>query len=579
LVPVARRVGPWALAVPADLERECGATLAAIERVLEQTAAPQGGWWGGQEAGFAPSFLPSNHALLAVSFALLVLGTVHILYREVKAQRPWPYAVGALVLAWGGALALRLSISPQTFLHEYYHIAETVPGYLTGEIPAAYGKTAPTMFRLLGAALGRPEDVEIIFLTTAIVSSLAIPAVALLDLAVMRSWPRALCAAVLLAVLPQHLRYSAAEDLFVHAVSFGLWSLALFALYLRTRRLEDALVGALALSLAMQARPEMLFFPAVLVAMVLLVEPRSWRLLVAWRTLVAVAVLGVLLVPRLFEFQQALRDGPGPVATLPTVDRYLHNLVLLQSEVTPPVYWALSAVGLLWGLRHRPGYHLWAILVFVGYTLFSLSIFSNPPYNLRSQILPTSFLILVAAGAAPVWMSVWGHRQRLGLALGAAALATLAAGVLVTSRGFVTELRDQQLEWMFLERTVPLLPDEATLLSAVDTGGHNLDAFPEFLLRGAQKTYRMVDVRRAAKGDVAWPAPSEDLLFYQGMFCYFAFDDEPSPEPMTLPCRAVHERYVAQPLLVQELHTQGYSALRYAGGPYRIGFFRLIAAR
>lgn len=66
------------------------------------------------------------------------------------------------------------------------------------------------------------------------------------------------------------------------------------------------------------------------------------------------------------------------------------------------------------------------------------------------------------------------------------------------------------------------------------------------------------------------------------MSCYFAFDDEPSPDPMTAPCRAVHERYVAEPLHVEDLHTQGYSVLRYAGDgqrPFRIGFFRLTALR
>jgi hypothetical protein len=151
--------------------------------------------------------------------------------------------------------------------------------------------------------------------------------------------------------------------------------------------------------------------------------------------------------------------------------------------------------------------------------------------------------------------------------------------VVARSYAFVNELGDQQLEWLFLERTVPRLPEQATLLSAVDMGGRNLDAFPEFLLRRAGKTYDMVDVRRAGGGSVAWPAPSENLLFYQGMFCYFAFNDEAAPEPMTAPCLAVHERYVSEPLFVAELDAQGYSSLRYAPRPYRIGFFRLAKLR
>jgi hypothetical protein len=119
---------------------------------------------------------------------------------------------------------------------------------------------------------------------------------------------------------------------------------------------------------------------------------------------------------------------------------------------------------------------------------------------------------------------------------------------------------------------------QGTLLTAVETGGYNLDAFPEFLLRRSGRRYALVDVRRAAEGAVTWPTPTGELLFYQGMFCYFATADEPAPETMTPACRAVHERYTAMPLRVEDLHTEGYSTLNYAQGGrgvYRIGFYRL----
>jgi hypothetical protein len=129
---------------------------------------------------------------------------------------------------------------------------------------------------------------------------------------------------------------------------------------------------------------------------------------------------------------------------------------------------------------------------------------------------------------------------------------------------------------------VPELPAQGTLITAVETGGYNLDAFPEFLLRQSGRRYALVDVRRAAEGAVPWPKPTGDLLFYQGMFCYFAVGDGPAPETMTAACRAVHERYAAEPVRVEDLHTEGYSALRYAQGGrgvYRIGFYRLTPLR
>jgi hypothetical protein len=210
--------------------------------------------------------------------------------------------------------------------------------------------------------------------------------------------------------------------------------------------------------------------------------------------------------------------------------------------------------------------------------LFAHSIFDNPPWRLRSQTLPNSYLVLLAAGAASVWMAAWRRHRRLGAVLGMTLLVVSAIGIVARWQGFVGELKDQQLEWAFLERHVPELPAQGTLLTAVETGGYNLDAFPEFLLRRGGRRYALVDVRRAADGAVTWPAPTGELLFYQGMFCYFATGDEPAPETMTSACRAVHERYAAIPLRVEDLHTEGYSTLKYAQGGrgvYRIGFYRL----
>jgi 4-amino-4-deoxy-L-arabinose transferase-like glycosyltransferase len=346
-------------------------------------------------------------------------------------------------------------------------------------------------------------------------------------------------------VLPQHLRFSAAEDLFVQAITFGLWSLALFAWYRRTGRLEDALLGALAASLATQSRPEMIFFPAVVGALLLCVEPQGWRVLFRWPTLLAGAVLVVLLVPHAFDVIRATRDARSPAPHLPPVEQYFPSLLLFDPQITPMIYPVMLAAGAVWAAMRRPGWLIWLVAVYVGFTLFTISIFNNPAYRLRAQNLPTSYIVLLAAGAVPVWMVAWRRHRRLG-----AVLVLSAIGVVAGWRGFVGELKDQQLEWAFLERHISELPVKGTLITAVETGGQNLDAFPEFLLTRSGRRYAMLDVRRATEGAVAWPAPEGELLFYQGMFCYFAFGDELAPEPMTAACRAVYERYTAEPLVV-----------------------------
>ena len=571
LIPVGRTAGDWAVAVPASLARDCPETVAAIERILRETAAPIRGWHSG-----GALLLPSNYAVLAATFVLLLLGTVHVLTREAAAGKAPAGRIATLMLLWAVALGLRLWLSPRTFLHEYYHIAETVPAYLSGEMAPGYGKAGPALFRLVGRMLGRGDDLRIIFLTDAVIASLAVPAAALLVLAVLGSWAQALCAGLMLTVLPQHLRFSASEDLFVHAITFGMWSLALFASYRRTRRLEDAVLGALAASLATQSRPEMIFFPLVVVAFLFCIGPRSWRAAFGWRTAVAGAVLALLLVPHALDVMRSVREAGSRGPRVRSM-RYFANLVLFDPGITPVIYPVMISVGAAWAAIRRPGWLLWIVAVYVGFTLFSLSIFSNPPYNLRTQTLPTSYLVLLAASAVPVWMAAWRHHRRTGAALGIVLLVASAGGVVAGWRGFVGELKDQQLEWAFLERHVPELPPRGTLITAVEAGGHNLDVFPEFLLTRSGRRYALVDVGQAAEGTVPWPEPTGELVFYQGMFCYFAFEG-PAPDPMTEVCRAVHERYAAEPLVVEDLHTEGYSLLRYAQGGrgvYRIGFYRL----
>lgn len=569
-----RTAGDWWLAVPAALARDCPATVGAIERMLGGTAAPAGGW----QVGGVPLSAAAHYVVLAGTFLLVLLGSAYVLSREAAAHAAPARAVAALLLVCAVALGLRLTLSPRTFLHEYYHITETVGAYFSGELAPGYGKTGPALFRLVGRMLADREDVRIIFLTNAVISSLAVPAAAMLVLAVLRSWPQAVCAALLLAVSPQHLRFSAAEDLFVQAITFGLWSLALFATYQRTRRYEDALLGALAASLATQSRPEMIFFPLVVVAFLLCSEPRAWRRLFTGPTLVAAAVFAVLLVPHALDVMSTMREGRSPSPQAPSLQRYVDTLVLFDPQITPIVYPVMIVAGVVWSAMHRPGWLLWIVAVYVGFTVFALSIFDNPQYHLRAQNLPTTYLVLLGAGAVPLWMAAWRRRRQLGAAVGLALLVLSAVGVVGRWRGFIGELKDQQLEWAFLERHVSQLPVQGTMITAVEAGGHNLDVFPEFLLTRSGRRYALVDVRNAAKGTVAWPAPTGALVFYQGMFCYFAFDDEPSPDPMTPVCRAVHERYLAEPLVVEDLHTEGYSSLRYAQGGrgvYRIGFYRL----
>ncbi|HVM95237.1 MAG TPA: hypothetical protein VMT89_02555 [Candidatus Acidoferrales bacterium] len=572
--PSGRRVGNWLIDVSPQAEHDCKETLAALENILSTLVTPQNWFY---QKRFA--LLQGQFAVLAASFVLLVLVTLRILYREAGAHRAPPAAMATLAVVWLTALLLRLYLSPYTFLHEYFHIAETVPAYLTEMRSFGYGNTGPALVRLVGALWGQTNDVRSIFVTTAVVSSLAIPALALFTLALSGSWPRAILAAALLCVFPLHLRFSAAEDLFVYATTFALWSLGLFALYLRTRRFGDALATALALTLAMQSRPEMLTFPLVVIALALMTRRRDWRALFAIPTLVALAVMIVLVTPRVVELWRTIQASSVAVVKLPELGTYLRCLALFDRGVTPIWYCFLLVAGVLAGLNRRTiGLSSWVVVVFLTYTILSLSFFTTPVYNLRSQMLPTVLTILAASSVADVWMRSWRSLQRPAGVVGGFVLIGLGAAAVVGARPFVEKLYDQQLEWNFLRDTVPKLPQEGTLLSSIELGA-TLEMFPRFLLQQSHKDYALVDLTRVVGGLEPWPEPSETLLFYQGMFCHFAFkSEEQTPDPLSTLCSAVRLHYELEPLVVEDLTGESYAPLRYAGdgrGPFRVGFFRL----
>jgi len=564
--PVA--AGDWQLAVPDPTERDCGRTVDAIERILGTPASPRQEPW---KAGRWTS-VRENYTLLALQIAILVVASAILLARRLRGA---PAAVtSALCAITGIGLLLRLLLSPRTFLHEYYHVGETLWSHLRGVAGPIYGDTGPAVYQLVAAASGSRGDAGAIFASNLVIASLAIPAIAFASYAVVRRWSHALLAAALLCMFPQHIRFSASEVLFVPAITFGFWAIALAMLYVDSRKLAHASCAALAFSIAIQTRPEMTFLPLAALALIALTRPRSLPVLWSRNSLLAGCLLGLLLVPRFVELWQVLHSQQIPQHVPPTLHRLQHSAVFLDAAITPPVYWLMTAVGAGWTLLRYPGLVVWAAAVATASIAFSLASGDNLPYNTRSQLLPNTLAILVAGGCGPLWLALFRERFGLAVKTGAALLSALAAVVVWRAVPFVTSVGDQQLEWSFLERSVAELPESGTLLTNVAVG-RNLDAFPDFLLRREGKSYQLVDLAAAARGDVAWPRPGPDVLFYQGMFCHADFHDAAPPDPMTEPCNEVRRRYRTRPLIETKLDAYGFSALRYAEPPFDIGFFVL----
>ena len=78
-----------------------------------------------------------------------------------------------------------------------------------------------------------------------------------------------------------------------------------------------------------------------------------------------------------------MREARSPSPHLPSMQRYFETLVLFDPRITPVLYPLMIVAGAAWSAMHRPGWLLWIVAVYVGFTVFPLSIFDNPPCHLR----------------------------------------------------------------------------------------------------------------------------------------------------------------------------------------------------
>lgn len=78
-----------------------------------------------------------------------------------------------------------------------------------------------------------------------------------------------------------------------------------------------------------------------------------------------------------------------------------------------------------------------------------------------------------------------------------------------------------------------------------------------------------------------WPEPGADLLYYQGMHCWFADPHtEAIPGQMRPACAAVTERYVLEPLAETVLEPPGDAPLSHAlPGRFPVGLYRAVGLR
>lgn len=586
-------------------------TMSAVAGLATFLAVPAQGL--AQVSRFEADAAEGVRAMLGVLAVVLVAALVGT-WRAVGPRDPSGrrFALGvALATAVGGAL--RWLLSPHAFLHEYYHHVQFIHAQFEGRgFQTIYGETAPALYRIAASLVG--PDEAVVFGVNALLSTATIAATAWAALALTRHRGAALLAAWFLALLPAHLRHAAAEDPVVPAACLAMLSLAFVLHALDTRRTWDLIGAAAALVLAAHARPETLAWIAAMPVLVVLARGRpGLEALANPRILAAAVAAGLLIAPRIAVLAAGWDDvlpmtrGRAPIpGEVPMWWRALTRAdvhLALRPEATPVFVPLFALAGAAWMAVTRPGVLVALALPAVGLVAIAPHGHDNPQALARSQVMIQPVWAIVAGAALPALVAaanrVWRElvsRIRPNAAPGAARgfavvlgllLAAAAPVGLVHRAASVAAVPESHQEWRFLRDAIPTLPPGARVIAPASPTPRDLASFPAWLLRRlGRDDVSVVDLRRALdaaeRGGRGLPPAAPDLLFFQGMYCHFAFENEPAPEPMHARCRAVRERYRLAPMIEADLTGPPSSLLRYAGGPdgpWRVGFYRVTGER
>lgn len=506
------------------------------------------------------------HTVL-VGMVLVLFGlTAWILAGLIREWRdPWvPWALLGIVAI--GAV-LRTMVSPWTFLHEYFHYPVRFGALFSGE-NQPYGDVGFALYSMADRIFGGEEAA--VFGVNAALASLTVGAVILFDFALFRRWPRALFAGWILCLLPQHVRYSGSEVLLIPLALFSLWGLAVLVLYFERPRTSTLLVGVLALFLATQCRPEGFAVPLLALLLAITTRPRSdLRTLVHWRTMLGAAILVALVAVQWFVFRPDIPFSPR------ATHEGLRHVVWFDSEATPPGLWVLWTLGLAWGLRERFGATLWVCSSAFLLTLGSLYLYTNPLYDLRSQVPSAPLHAILAAGAISLvrdWRPGMDWLRRLALA-GVVAVPALA---LPLRHDFVEERLASQQEWDFLREAVPDLPGGPGCVLVSYWHGVT---FPADLLLRHGKVLNPVNLDRWIHAGSPLRPECPTPLYYEGMGCSWdpAFEaGEGTLHPL---CAAMRRDHELHPIVTRTLQGRMDPWLHRYGtddAPFEVGFYRIV---
>ncbi len=494
---------------------------------------------------------------LWIALACLLLELARRRCRALS-RRAW---LGVLSVTLLGA-AVRLWLAPRGLQHELFHARESL-AFLHGSSGVANGESVPALVNAINAlTLG---DETTLYGVTLVAAVISIPALVWFAAQLTGQFRVGLLAGVLLAVLPNHVHFSASEEFAITGLALALLSWAAWMDWLTACGPVALGIATVAAVLAMQCRPELTLLPLMHLTLFLAVVPRrDWPAVLRRRSLwlaIGVAVLASWHVPMDVHTRGAF---PGLSST--AMRQIWLRLVWLDQDLATWPMWAWLLAGLAFAFTRATARALWLAGWSALFTVVLLSLYAGfGAYAWRMQLLPAA---LACVGMA--WLVEAAPRRAIVVAT---ALALTAGLQLWAVREVVARPSLTELQYRFQRQHIQDLPPRAEILAVLSAP---LDHLPRLGGLRAGETRVLHDATDPADLPPAGPG----LVWLQSAACWVQWSGEVrAPIGLQPACQAVHDRYRMEPIAEMDLPPTDELSLvsALAPGPrgYRIGYYRL----
>ena len=506
--------------------------------------------------------LPANRAVLVllVLLALFCAGDVRRLAQPLG--RPYWLAMLAIFVL---ALVLRALLTPHAPLHANTHGLREMRELIAGQGAliaylevGQYGLAKQALLAPLTALLGGTASA--LFWTNILLGSLTPLALGLAATLATRSRLTGLLAGLLLASLPAHIRLSSSESGLVAYNLFLAVTLVAAQVAARRGRVRSFLLCGLLAGFTAQLHLVALAAPAMMLAAVLFVADRAAGCRIPWPG-VALASVVALVVSLPHAVHMVARSGEAGAGRGSLVSLELWasaSNLLFNPRVTPILLPLCGLAGLILLGRGRPVAALVWALVIAGLSWVSLLVCACLSDAVRYQTTPLMLTTPLAAYALARLAGPGAGRRLRPLLAGVALLALL--GSALPGLTLLSRPDNADLEYAFIRRTIPTLPDQATLvlLDQRLAGRRVLTDFPDFLLQEHGKQWRVIRQGEVGRRRGAHRGP---LILYHGLTCFSFTNQEvksgaPGPGKVRPECHGFRQRHTLRALAEERITTR-----------------------